>query len=1017
MCRLDPVCVYHYGMANPIQILVFPLDGSLKSWLCDQQSQGELSQVVMPAVSPSLRGGGFSDCCIGIDQFCRNILVSEHTPQAATELDIQMALWGSVSKLDASGYLRPACRYPGNISSLSHTMAELARHQVGSSALIALAESFPHETIKLHELARLGTELRRQLQTRGRMLAGDLWQTAAERIETAPVNLGSEVCFTGFERAPYALISLITACAKHASVKILVEGDLNKPQWYGALQSLVADLNGVPGVECLVQLAKPCETVTEWLIQVLDQPVVDTAPPDAGQLMVLDAPSPIVEAEILARELCRTHRAGLNWSEMCVMVPNLTDAQPAYELAFNRLGIPYQLGSGSLLDHPHVRFLMLLVQALNSFDREDALHILRQDLLHNDIFEIERLRRAARDAGVKSGLVLLQLPASTSEPLWSDAMIGCCERLSEQVVRLQSVTNTNELVELIRQVAAQWGMCGDESEENSPVDVYLDVLTQFVSETELELHEISSPLAQVMSLVSNPSAVTGDKVQLVLQMPSMGQQYPFVAITSLVEGVMPHSSREHPLIGDDLREAMAQLFHRRLPLSHESSDHDRLQFLRGIASSSQSLCLSFSRTAGDRESLPSYLLNGVLKLLPKDRYQLVERRLHETSYPVTELVSESDCHLRIVERLFSRELEIRLNLPADELPLLCSLAKRAVKLGGELTRIWTDWSIWPRLPKLIPQASRPVRREFGVSELQQLLQCRFRHYARWQLGLRSADSSAMTIQGRWVHDVLRNAVQQNQYDVETLLKEAAEQMPADLHRGEQTLLYEDTGTMCLGVLDREQRIYTQFGLTPTLFEAAFGRGDDPEDASPPLPGQTMKPLSFPLDEGQMRIAGRLDRVDVCPTTGLAVLVDYKRSVPRDWFDRIAQGDDIQLPIYISALQNLFGMKVGAVTIDNAVADVRYRVLLQMNIDQDFQQRLWQRPEEGAASRVGNDMWWRLMYQNVASKLKQSAALLASGDILPVPGDWCAGCYYQHLCRTTQGANGAVHDGERYPVFG
>ncbi len=929
-----------------------------------------------------------------------------------------MALWGSVNKLDEQGYLRPACRHPGNISSLSQTMAELARHQIGASALLALAESYPHETTKLNELAKLLPELRRSLHRRSRVLAGDLWQMAAESIESAPQQLAGEVCFAGFERAPQAFINLVTACARHTTVRLLVEGDINRPEWYGSLQAFLSDLKLLPDLECIVQPDRLCETLSQWLVQSLGQlGLVDVNPPNSGELVVVDAPSPIVEAEMLARELCRRNREGLSWSDICVVIPNLKDAQASYELALSRLNIPYQLSGSSLLDHPHVRFLMLISQSLNSFDRDDALHLLRQGTLQIDIYEIERLRRSARDAGTKSGLMLLQLPSSTSEPQWSDSMITACQRLSEQIIRLQSASEPGELDALLRQVAEQWSLSNDEPGENSPVDVYLDVFSQLLNETELELHEIYQPLTQVISLLNNPTVPTSDVVQLVSHMSGLSRSYPFVAITSLVEGVMPHSSREHPLISDELRESIAQLIHRRMPLSHESSDHDRLQFLRAVSSSSQTLWMSFSRTMGDREALPSYLLSSVLKILPKDRYDLVERRLHETSYAVTELVTEADCHLRLAERLFSREREIRLNLPADELPLLCSLAKRAVKVEGELTRLWTEWERWPVLPKLMPQASRPVRREFGVSELQQLMQCRFRHYARWLLGLHPADISAMSIQGRWVHDVLRNAVQQNQYDVDTLLKEVAEQLPADLHRGEQTLLYEDTGTMCISILDREQRIYSQFGLTPTLFEAAFGRGDDPDDLSHAASTEDVKPLSLPLDEGHLRIAGRLDRVDVCPKTGLAVLVDYKRSVPRDWFDRIAQGEDIQLPIYISALQNLFNMKVGAVTIDSGKADVRYRVLLQMNIDQEFQQRLWQRPEEGAAARVGNDMWWRLMYQNVASKLKQSAVFLASGDILPVPGDWCAGCYYQHLCRTTQGANGAVHDGERYPVFG
>lgn len=1005
-------------MANTIKVMVFPLGGSLSAWLEEQCAQSEWVQVVMPAVPSEHRHVDGADHYIGLDQFCRQCLASEHTPLPATELDVQMAIWSSISILPEDGFLRPACQYPGNISSLSHTMNELARHQMTGTALLALAEAYPLASAKLNELARLAEELRRRLRSIGRVLQGDLWHMASDALENHPGNRSHNFYFLGFDRAPQAFRDLLEICAGSGDVRLLVEGDLDRPQLFGSLHSLLADLEGLPSVEVVPQPATLAQNAVQWLVQNLgvSHPELSCIP-TAGQIIVVDAPSPLVEADMLARELLRRHRDGIDWSDMCVVLPNMQEALPGYELVLTRLGVPFQTHGGSLLDHPQVMLLMRLIASISTFNREDALQLLRMGVMQIDIYELERLRRASRESGVKSGLMLLQLPSDNDAPRWSDGLLLACQRLSSIVMQLQVITEPADLVDLLNHVAVELGFSEPEADEQTPVDRFVELASSFILSSGIEISELSQPLKQIIAFVSIPATPASNAVRIVSHLPVVSPEFSFLAMPSLLEGVMPGSSREDPLIGDDLRTAMAQLIHRRLPLSHESSDLDRLQFLRAIAHAPNAVWMSCPRMNGDREALPSYLLSAVLQMLPKGRYELHERRLHEASYPVTEMVAEADWHARLAERLYARDKEIRTELVTDELPLLTTLAKRAVNSCQDETKLWTEWSEWPQLPKLIPQASRPVRREFGVTELQQMMQCRYRHFARWQLGLRSSQVSAMSIQGRWVHEVLRTALQQHQNDVETLLKEVAEQLPADLHHGEQALLYEDTGAMCTQILDREQRVYAQFGLTPTLFEAAFGRGDDPEEPGVASMESMIKPLSLPLDEGHMRIAGRLDRVDVCPRTGLAVLIDYKRSVPRDWFDRIAQGEDIQMPIYISALQNLFSLKVGAVAIDSGKAEVRYRVLLQMNIDQEFQQRLWQRPEEGAASRVGNEMWWRLMYQNVASKLKQSASLLASGDILPVPGDWCAGCHYQHLCRTQQGANGPIHDGQRYPSFG
>jgi len=84
---------------------------------------------------------------------------------------------------------------------------------------------------------------------------------------------------------------------------------------------------------------------------------------------------------------------------------------------------------------------------------------------------------------------------------------------------------------------------------------------------------------------------------------------------------------------------------------------------------------------------------------------------------------------------------------------------------------------------------------------------------------------------------------------------------------------------------------------PCYFEVVFGRSryDEPADTTLSLP-------ELVVSNGceQIRIAGRIDRVDVCEDEGVAVVFDYKTGAAPDVSD-IQKGLSLQLPIYMLAL--------------------------------------------------------------------------------------------------------------------
>jgi len=80
------------------------------------------------------------------------------------------------------------------------------------------------------------------------------------------------------------------------------------------------------------------------------------------------------------------------------------------------------------------------------------------------------------------------------------------------------------------------------------------------------------------------------------------------------------------------------------------------------------------------------------------------------------------------------------------------------------------------------------------------------------------------------------------------------------------------------------------GVLPEAFEWSFG-GDD----GAPLP-------ELRVGERLVRFRGRVDRVDVGADGHRVRLVDYKTGKGKTEADRVASGRDVQLPVYVLALQ-------------------------------------------------------------------------------------------------------------------
>jgi ATP-dependent helicase/DNAse subunit B len=174
-------------------------------------------------------------------------------------------------------------------------------------------------------------------------------------------------------------------------------------------------------------------------------------------------------------------------------------------------------------------------------------------------------------------------------------------------------------------------------------------------------------------------------------------------------------------------------------------------------------------------------------------------------------------------------------------------------------------------------------------------------------------------------------------------------------------------------------------FTPAHFELSFG---GPDDALGPLE----------LFDGELRIAGTVDRVDLGPGGTTAVVFDYKgRTAPRP--DRWLPDGRLQMALYVLAVQQLLGLDVvgGLYQPVNAREPLARGVLVD-GADPDV-------PTKGGDRRPAEEL--EALVAACASAARDAAGELRAGRLRPRPAScgWNGGgCAHPSICRVEAGAS-------------
>jgi len=200
---------------------------------------------------------------------------------------------------------------------------------------------------------------------------------------------------------------------------------------------------------------------------------------------------------------------------------------------------------------------------------------------------------------------------------------------------------------------------------------------------------------------------------------------------------------------------------------------------------------------------------------------------------------------------------------------------------------------------------------------------------------------------------------------------------------EQVLLYE---------LRLQERTRPR-GILPTYFELAFGRASQ---ASDPSSSPEYLKLERPNSTETALIQGQIDRVDVNPRAREAVAYDYKMSFGAK-LDDIESGRQVQIPIYLAALEQIFVR-------DFQLAGGGYYKLRGRGprLNQGLYRRMMEACTDVSSRNTKlDDIEWQRIRNQVRARIWQFIDRMRGGNFEVDPSlgkQTCKFCEYSAVCR-------------------
>jgi DNA helicase-2/ATP-dependent DNA helicase PcrA len=325
---------------------------------------------------------------------------------------------------------------------------------------------------------------------------------------------------------------------------------------------------------------------------------------DGEKVRIVTHPSSEAEAQWVAAEIERLHRAGERWRTFAVLYRTHAHRNKLVE-ALKTRRIPFVIKNLSILSYRLVRDLVAYLRLIDrTSDDVACARVLAMPAWGLEAADLVRLlERAAKSKGAS---------------LWDTAHAGQAElpffggkrnlgEVERLITELRKKVHELTAMELFDKLA---GALQIDSAASSEERRYFDRFAQFVREWQpksetLRLHEFVEYLEYFEQAGGsiNLEQESGDAVQLMTVHAAKGLEFDHVYVLRLVQGGFPVGDRPHVL------EFPTELMREELPKGSFHIQEERRLFYVGITRARHRLTLS---TVENRRSKPSVFLDDIL---------------------------------------------------------------------------------------------------------------------------------------------------------------------------------------------------------------------------------------------------------------------------------------------------------------------------------------------------------------------------------------------------------------------
>jgi len=853
---------------------------------------------------------------------------------------------------------------PGALSELRARLEELREAGVGAGDIVSGAPSLSEQTLLFAEAGSDTDPLARELS-----LLLDAFDRALETLEargwTDRPGLARRAARSSlfefeavFAYGAYEIVGahleLLSALRARRPLTIFVPADLDAPAWAHARDQarrffqgeLEAISDGASGARDFV-LAARCLHDGEAL-----------PPSDLPRITLAHAQGPEAELTLVVRRALALVGNGVPPSEIAIVARTLEPYAAIAETVFARHRLPVDASATLPLSrNPEPRALLLLLRALSrKFERRAVIELARShNLAHpdwarqNPLWRASAWERWSRAYGLIGGLEAwtVELPRLIRERALPPWMEDAAEAAAFRERREEEANSAVLLGRLVAEWAAlgeRWASCNRASEHillldelrrtwirsvppHGPEHAALDrvwngaleqlgALEAVLDPSPLDRDTVLEFLTDTLETASLPFA-TEEGVAFLDLRQARGLAFRHVFFMGMNDGLYPKPPRDTPLLPDRIRRAIRDRTGKPLAVRREARGEERLLFAELVASTCESLAVTWQRADAEGRALaPSLVLRELGRILPGSPSLsglLVDAPSGPAALPTeptlaaewlereTGLLLREEAALLSARNAASTFLGLRGFLEVAEPPLGRDLAAglaliEATESGNDLR---FDGAILP-----VPPA-----RPFSASSLEQLARCPLTFFFKHVLGVRPLDEEAREYRmeareiGALVHRILETVYR----DLAPLLN--GKTSAPELQAAGRAALAAHLETELSPLASRMNRSYPLlYATTAAIWKEELERFLDKDLARLAEGGHTLDSLesvwseriALGHDRDNLFLTGLPDRV-TRDREGRLWISDYKTSGRLEKFtdpNRYLTGEYLQLPLYV-----------------------------------------------------------------------------------------------------------------------